>query len=669
MSGMAGMPQRRGLIFNVHSRIASTLLALCAILPAGGTTHADARDLGSPVIEAVDANEPGTHVFARLQVDGIQGHVREVGADGPGIVGADITIRRDDGTLFKRLKSRDGGFFLVELPVGLYRITAEKSGFRTVTKSFLKDGPGLDTLDFQMSRPVASPPPPPVSSSPTLSLKISALRPHESLPLVLRFELDGGTQLSPLELRYSVTAAFGTERSYEESPFFSDVVQLLDVEVPGTLEVRPGLTFPPEATAVRVQATASYLDTDVPGDPKEAEANTDIALQIAPGYDPRYVRYRDGYIRRHLTSTGRNLSGIWLKEYEPGLDRKELLYHSRVSREPNDHVRVYVPWCFSCPEANKLPRPASIRELDQRDWCGSSIMGGADALYGGHENPMGRGGRAAAAFALEYLTTGHLDSLNHGLQFLKWAELAEWHDESGTPTGFFLRTDYSGSFRTHPEKAKIWPERPGEAHTYGCESCREYYPASLDELVGLILGLRYLHEALERAVSAREAPDLLQEPFKAKQSLVALAQRLGTYLRRNHYVLLPPDGFPGKPNQLPAGWNGAFPFEWFINRALHTITGEPYLRPTRKFNDDIAFWRRLRQYTTESQRILFHTADKFALSPASLAEYLVTGLGAVFAESAQRGKKLAYRRQDKTSASLESLHAIGRRGLRAEPSR
>ena len=53
--------------------------------------------------------------------------------------------------------------------------------------------------------------------------------------------------------------------------------------------------------------------------------------------DPKsdsYHKYRDGLVRRHIVCSGRYLSELWLKQFEPGVDNPFLLKHSRRFTSP-----------------------------------------------------------------------------------------------------------------------------------------------------------------------------------------------------------------------------------------------------------------------------------------------------------------------------------------------
>jgi hypothetical protein len=402
---------------------------------------------------------------------------------------------------------------------------------------------------------------------------------NESVPLVIRFRLMtrvlrpgqchvpvgyAPTYELPLyELTYRISVG-GQE-------FFVDRVDLFGRNGPGVLEVKPGITVP-AASKIRIVAkleyqrgifapcsVAGYIDA-VSEATQERNVRVDLVRR-------RYLRYRDGYVRRHLIDLGRGTSWVWLKEYEAGVDRRELLYHSRLFVTLDGRTRVYIPWVYDCPapaDANGDGRYDSDGDgfLDENP-CGTSIATHSVALHGEGENPLLRGGLAMATFSLEYLVTRDVNSLNHALEVLAFVERSEWIKPDGTRSGFFLRSDYPG-------------------HVDG-PSGREFFAASIDEISGMTLGLFYLRQALE---ASGQVANL--------QRLVRLVDRLATKLANDHYFIIPPDGLP---QERQRGWAGAYPFEFFLAFGFSTITGKtydtPHLGGPLIFQDP--FWQHVRQ--------------------------------------------------------------------------
>ena len=424
--------------------------------------------------------------------------------------------------------------------------------------------------------------------------------PVESLPFFLRFTIglhDGtagrcsdvptAARLSALnlkELHYTLVDSDG-------HPFFSDSVNLYGTYGPGSLIVQPGLTVPERSNRVSVRADLVYdafvfgadcriasmeATAALPGD----VVNVDIRSLPEGG---KYERLVGSYKRRHLVLQGRNLSSIWLKEFEPGRDRKELLYHSRTLQlADDDRTRVFVPWTFTCQERPPLPLGNNTEEVG----CGRSIHAASPSVYAGGENPLLRGGIAMASFALQarhHLQDTSLapqerqslakNTLAPAMLLLKHVEASEWIGSDGQPTGFFLRADRPGKLDGHAGRA--------------------YMFASIDELSGMLLGLYELHETFKMMGDGASA-------FRIKD----LVHRLGVRLSQNHYFILPyrriteqvtvkiggeifwststPRWTPiGLPSERQRGWNGSYPFEWFLNRSFRDITGNGYDAPSK----------------------------------------------------------------------------------------
>jgi hypothetical protein len=360
-----------------------------------------------------------------------------------------------------------------------------------------------------------------------LTLKIEASGPRglasgslpvESCPLALRFEFQqdvasgtgGGIpttldkSVSPLgneenpllQLSYSIYNSTGLD---EVSPYFSDIVDLYGYTGPSSLEITPGIYVPPDSRQIVVHAKLLYQRINLEGrveSVSEGHARIDVQQLLA---DQRYHRYRDGYLRRHLLLMGRELSELWLKEYEPGKDRKEMLYHSRCFKAPGaNQTRLYVPWLYPCGSPG-CPG------------CGRTIAPGAPTIYGGVENPLLRGGLAMSVFSLEYLGGRDVSSLRHALLLFSYVQKSEWMNANGSPTGFFLRSR--------------WPGYDSAEKGYGTG---EYFYASTDEIIGMTLGLYYLHEALTLAINTTSDPSLREWARGHHDSVTSLVERLAT---------------------------------------------------------------------------------------------------------------------------------------------
>lgn len=427
--------------------------------------------------------------------------------------------------------------------------------------------------------------------------------PVESLPFFLRFNIklrDSSmgqcgevttpahlTALTLKELHYKLIDQNGT-------PFFSDIVVLYGSHGPGTLIVQPGLTIPEQSDSISIQAELIYdaLTFSANCDVIPVEATVSLAeddtnriyidVRAIP-VGAQYERIITSYKRRHLLDQGRHLSAIWLKEFDPARDRKELLYHSRTLRfEDDTRTRVFVPWIFECHKRPPLPLGDDAEEKG----CGRSLHGTSVSVYAGGENPLLRGGIAMATFALEarhYLqdTSLDLDERNRlatnrllpAMKLLNHVEASEWIDSNGQPTGFFLRGDRPGKIDDH--------------------TGRKYMFASMDEIAGMTLGLYHLHETLKLIGDGGST-------FRVKD----LVHRLATRLSENHYFILPyrrvteevtvkvggrtfwttqtprwkPIGLPGERQR---GWSGSYPYEWFFNRIFSEITGHNYEPPQK----------------------------------------------------------------------------------------
>jgi hypothetical protein len=358
-------------------------------------------------------------------------------------------------------------------------------------------------------------------------------------------------------------------------PFFTDSVDLYGQYGPGFLVVKPGIVVPHGVSKLHVKATLLYEKLDVI---VSFTHDIDIDISVAPG-SGRYQRYRTGYIRRHLLSAGRGLSWVWLKEYEPGVDPKQLLYHSRIfvvpGNEPVSHpVKVYVPW---------------LSEAD-------------GAIYGGDENPLLRGGLAMSTFSLEYLSTGNLESLEFALDLFKYVEASEYIDHSGTRTGFFLRSRWPGD--TDDQKTPPWH-------------------ASIDEISGMTLGMYYLHLALEKVGST---VGLGYVHFHDR--LKALVERLGSQMRSNYFFLVPPRGLPQERHN---GWSGGYIYQWYLNGGFRAITGKSFKPAGDVLKVGSNAWQRMKRLPwggpgSDDKSDLKKLID-LEFSPADRAVLAIQGLG------------------------------------------
>jgi len=347
---------------------------------------------------------------------------------------------------------------------------------------------------------------------------------YDSRPAKLRFDFEKFCQNEsfcpqdiPLyELRYEIY------NNDENVPYFTNRIDLYGKKGPGTLEVSPEPNIPPGSNRIRVDAELFY--SGIVANPATSSAE----VNVYPFPSGQYNRIRDGYIRRHLSGNGRSIPYVWLKEYEPGRDARELLPHSRTFTDlgsEGNRTRTYIPWTHEC----------------INNECGSSIIEGANALYYGTENPLLEAGLAMATFALEYLSEGSGESLDAALKLLEYVEKSEWVNRYGVRTGFFLRSD-----------------APGHLHK---QTGREYFFASIDEIIGMTLGLLYLDRALEYANDAAN-----------QDRLEYLVDRLGKHLKENYYFLVPPKDDPDLKQERHKGWSGGYAYQWFLKGAFKAIT-------------------------------------------------------------------------------------------------
>jgi hypothetical protein len=396
--------------------------------------------------------------------------------------------------------------------------------------------------------------------------------------------------------------------------FFTQSIDLYGQRGPGRLQVKPGITIPKGTQTLRVCAVLFY-EPKTTGPLSDSRQNSitqeKVAIDIpvhSPIGDGQYHRFRDGYIRRHMTQFGRGFSVSWLKQYEPSVDPVELLYHSRsFSHSGNQFANIYVPWLLR----EGLPWESTCPQRDCGDILDQSYCNVVDErrciprfaddnvpglLHGGVENPLLRGGIAMAYFSKEYLLSGNSESLQRALELYKYVERSEWrHSQTNALTGFFLRSQLP-----HDE-----------------DRDNPFY-ASADEYAGLVLGLAYLNKALIEAGRTSEL-----------NNLKALVSRMAEQLSGNFYLIIPPND-PMLPPKVQTGWSGVYPFEWFFNRAFKAITDQNYPAPT------ISEWARVNNIIISSPRNVIAesvlnelvTNIQNRLSPELRAELSVKAMGA-----------------------------------------
>jgi hypothetical protein len=437
----------------------------------------------------------------------------------------------------------------------------------------------------------------PFSDGPTATLQIETPpgTAVESRPVWLQFIISQNDrkpgQIQLQELRYLLYHGLS-----ETKPFFSDTIVLYGKTGPGTLDVTPGIEYPsnvlnpqivPSIYPVHITAELFYMTggrrTSVLADAmiSVSRTNSGIASQM-------YERYRDGFLRRHIVESGRELGPTWLKEYEPGKDRKELLWHSRTSTTAYQ-TRVYVPWVHICDGSE----------------CGKSVKSEAIAVYGGDENPLLKNGLAMSVFALEYLATNDQRSLQHSLKLFDYVERSEWKDpnQNYAPTGFFVRSNWPGL-------------KDGEV-------CTECIFASVDELAGMSLGLLNLHRALVKAGHTYQ---------QDHNRLIGLVDRLGKQLQDNFYFIAPlrREGQKwheiGLPLEVQRGWLGAYPYQWFFANGFQAITGRSYAVGSYTGITDM-FFSQTRDSTGTVGYIVDHLADLIDSTPHERAIASIQALG------------------------------------------
>jgi hypothetical protein len=321
-----------------------------------------------------------------------------------------------------------------------------------------------------------------------------------------------------------------------------------------------GLTFGPLPRAV------------MPGqiDIAEVEQTLDpIAKQASDQKLYAYSYYRSGMIKRHIACSGRYLSELWLKEYEPNKDAAYLLRNKRVLLLPKilSHVELKTPLMAGIVDAPfekrwgsyyikvsydaaeyKLPvfGNGELRDkqrIDVLDWFIQFNKGQTEhsrtyvpwlskegVIYGGGDNPLLRGGIAMATFAIEYIIKKKKSSLRYASYLLRYFENCE-RDK----TGFLCRCDNFFNVSGQMNKS-----------------------ASIDEIVGLVLGLYYLFRASQGHLHLRKR-------------VRALTRRIALRLQSNGYLIISPTN-----HELHRGFAGGYIFQWALQQAFEKITGERY---------------------------------------------------------------------------------------------
>jgi len=167
-------------------------------------------------------------------------------------------------------------------------------------------------------------------------------------------------------------------------------------------------------------------------------------------------------------------------------------------------------------------------------------------VAGGGDNPLLNGGIAMATFAVEFLVKKQCSSLKYAKKLLDYFEKCEAKNKiSKEPTGFFLRC-------RHP------------SYTGDMERS-----ASQDEIVGMMLGIFYLYHATKNNDSV------------TNKRVKRLVRRLGTNLKENCYLIVPPKDTLNVREELQLGTAGLFIFQWAFERAFIDIVGNRY-RPTKQ---------------------------------------------------------------------------------------
>lgn len=375
----------------------------------------------------------------------------------------------------------------------------------------------------------------------------------ESRPISLHFSIGAsGTDprwpIALRELRYQL------KHDGDQKSFFNDTVVLFGARAPTEFDVTPGVQYPQDSGKIIVEAQLAYgFNTPTDRDDLPATATITPVPARSTKAERMYERYLDGLLRRHLVSSGRELGISWLKQYEPGKDPKELLWHSRTARAGTDggdtRTRVYVLWSTS--ECEPPTHDSTAKG------CGRTVANGAVVALGGDENPLLKSGLIMTVFGNEYLASRDATRLDPALAVLKFVEDSEWKDptDNYAPTGFFLRSDWTGQ-------------------VFDPSDLREWKHASVDELAGLCLGLGVLNKAL--LVAGPQYVGL-------RERLVALVDRMGRQLQQNFYVIAPlrkKDGSwhkMGLPPVLHKGAFGAVAYQWLFAAGFGAITGLNYV--------------------------------------------------------------------------------------------
>jgi hypothetical protein len=259
--------------------------------------------------------------------------------------------------------------------------------------------------------------------------------------------------------------------------------------------------------------------------------------------DALYEAYRRGLVTRHMGANGRVDQDIWLRQISMGWDHPVLKHHWRWREEKatrangaplgQDDAPVMMGWV---PLARHWDLPP----------------GRISTSFAGGDNPLMNGGLALASFSLEALSRDGNDRpvSEHALYYAQ--KVFDYILECEMPGkgGYFLRIESYHS-RFHP------------------------YLASLDELLGLAVGIRYYFEALRSA-------GLDTEPVRA------LTERMARCMRAHGYWIFPwAEDYRERPAFLEAAFHDASgdsvvgkQLGWIFGAAFRAlfqyVTGEDY---------------------------------------------------------------------------------------------
>jgi hypothetical protein len=378
----------------------------------------------------------------------------------------------------------------------------------------------------------------------------------EAMPIVIKFfftysTLNFGPPPILNQLDYDVSVVYD-QNSKEPEIFFQDTIVINGLKLTnylsddpfntnfyqGEMNIDRGICVPTNSLYLIIRARVIFNGGSC------VSENKVVSAGMLPSMSNTYNRMREGYIRRHILDNGLGLCYLWLKEYEPKNDRKELLYHSRVFKASDDKTRIYVPWLRNCVGTG----------------CGTGICPESQSVYGGGENPLTDVGLAMAFFSKEFLTYENSDSLYQACKLFEYVKQSEYRFPNNEPSGFFLRCRWPGDISMATNK--------------------EYFYASMDEIAGMVLGLLHLKHALTRWQVIYDGPE---EKFfwTVENEVVDLSHRLGVHLTSYWYLLVPPESAPKsdlpRDNQsLPRGWISGPLYEWFLHIGLETITWNKY---------------------------------------------------------------------------------------------